>query len=185
VFGFGCPALLSKNLSQKCESFVTTVVNDSDCVPRMSMASMVNALMSITELDITPYAQQDFEETVNEMQRFFPSLVDGNAKRKILENLNGLLPEAPSSVDIDQKKRMDVILFPPGKVLHFYRDGFGVTASVTPCTFFDELEVTRRFLADHSFESGYERTFLDLMRQYHNDNFYVFDRKKMNPNSSQ
>jgi hypothetical protein len=175
VTGFGCPALLSKDVSEKVKDFVTTIVADSDCVPRMSMASMVNALMEVSELDITPYARQDFEETVDELRRFLPSLVDDNVKTKMIKNLNGLIPDPPA---IKEKKRMEVELFPPGKIIHFYRDGYGITGSVTPCTFFDELELSRRLLDDHFFEKGYQRMFLDLMRQFHSDNFYTFEREK-------
>ncbi|KAG7374533.1 lipase class 3 [Nitzschia inconspicua] len=139
VVGFGCPALLSKDVSQKAEEFVTTVVADSDCIPRMSMASMVNTLMDVTELDVTPYARQDFQQTVDELQRFLPSLVDDKTKENILDNLNKLLP-TPPKVGEKGKKRMEVVLFPPGKIIHFYRDGYGVTGSVTPATFFDEIE---------------------------------------------
>jgi hypothetical protein len=176
VLGFGCPALLSKDLAQKAEKIVTTVIADSDCVPRMSMATMVNALMNITELDWTPYARRDFEETVSEVQRMLPSLVSDSTRWKILNNLNGVLPD-PASFKHDPR-RMDVVLFPPGKCIHFYRDGVGVTGSIVPCTFFDELEVTRRLVDDHLFESGYKKIFLDLMRQYHNDNLYAFENEK-------
>jgi Lipase (class 3) len=183
VVGFGCPALLSKDLSQKAEKFVTTIVADSDCIPRMSMASMVNALMEVTELDITPYAKQDFEQTADELQRFLPSLVDESVKKKILDNLNGLLPEPPK-IDEKGKKRMKVELFPPGKIIHFYRDGYGISGSVTPATFFDEIEVNRRLLDDHFFNEGYQRIILDLMRQYHNDNFFTFEQEKVNDGNS-
>ena len=152
VTGFGCPALLSKDVSEQTKDFVTTIVADSDCVPRMSMASMVNALMEVSELDITPYARQDFEETVDELQRFLPSMVDDSVKSKIIENLNGLIPDPPT---VKEKKRMEVELFPPGKIIHFYRDGYGITGSVTPCTFFDEVELSRRLLDDHLIEKGY------------------------------
>jgi hypothetical protein len=34
VIGFGCPALLSRNLSQMTRDFVTTVIADADVIPR-------------------------------------------------------------------------------------------------------------------------------------------------------
>lgn len=178
VMGFGCPALLSENLSQEVENYVTTIVDDSDCIPRMSLASMVNALMDVTELDITPYAKQDFQQMVDELQRYLPSLVDDGVKMKMLDNLHAMLPEPPK-VDEKSKKRMKVELFPPGKIIHFYNDGYGVSGSVTPATFFDEIEVSRRLLDDHFFTEGYERIILDLMRQYHKDNFFTFKQHRV------
>ena len=87
VVGFGCPALLSPELSASYKDIVTTVIGDNDCVPRMSMATMVNALVDITDFDYTPFALRDLEEAVDELQRFLPSLVDSSIKEKILKNL--------------------------------------------------------------------------------------------------
>ena len=177
VVGFGCPALLSPELSSSYENIVTTVIGDNDCVPRMSMATMVNALVDITDLDYTPFALRDLEETVDELQRFLPSLVDGAVKEKILKNLHVLLPD-PSSIGNDESKRMEVVLYPPGRCIHFYSDGFGTAGSVVPCTFFDELDINRRLLHDHLIQTGYQKIFLDLMRQYNNDHHYKFNREK-------
>lgn len=181
VVGFGCPALLSSELSESYQDIITTVIGDNDCVPRMSMSTMVNALLDITELDYTPFALRDFEETVDEMQRFLPSFVDESVKEKILKNLHVLLPDRSSFVadhHADENKRMDVVLFPPGRCIHFYSDGFGIAGSVVPCTFFDELDINRRLLHDHLIQQGYQKIFLDLMRQYHNDNHFNFHREK-------
>lgn len=54
VIGFGCPALLSKELSEQTKGYITTVVADDDCVPRLSAASVVNALLDIMEHDYVP-----------------------------------------------------------------------------------------------------------------------------------
>jgi Lipase (class 3) len=177
VFGFGCPALLSEDLCKASEPFIVTVVDDADCVPRMSLATMVNGLMDIAELDWTEFALKDFNETVDEMERFLPSLVNESVKKDLLTKFMSMLPD-PSSFNKAEKKRMTPVLFPPGKVIHFYRDGYGVTGSVVPSTFFDELEITRRMLDDHFFTEGYEQIFLSLMRQYHGDNLFSFEKEE-------
>lgn len=46
VVGFGCPACLSKDLAEK-STFITTVVNDSDAIPRCSAASITNLLLNL------------------------------------------------------------------------------------------------------------------------------------------
>ena len=46
VVGFGCPALLSKDLAEK-STFITTIVNDSDAIPRTSAASITNLLLDL------------------------------------------------------------------------------------------------------------------------------------------
>lgn len=174
VVGFGCPALLSSDLSESYKNIITTVIGDNDCVPRMSMATMINALVDITGFDYTPFAIRDLEESVDEFQRYLPSLVDSAAKKKILKNLSDLLPEHSSIDDEESTRRMEVVLYPPGRCIHFYSDGFGTAGSVVPCTFFDELDFNRRLLHDHLIQQGYEKIFLDLMRQYKNDNNYKF-----------
>lgn len=76
------------------------------------------------------------------------------------------------------KNRMDPVLFPPGKVIHFYRDGVGVSGSVVPCEFFNELMISRRMVDDHLFFSGYQHIFLQLMREYNADHNFTFDGKR-------
>jgi hypothetical protein len=88
-----------------------------------------------------------------------------------------------SSFNKSEKKRMSPVLFPPGRVIHFYHDGYGVTGSVVSPTFFDELEITRRMLDDHFMKQGYEQIFLTMMRQYHGDNMYSFQEKAKLKNS--
>lgn len=48
VIGFGCPALLSKELAEKCQDYITTVVNDNDVIPRTSAATITNILLDLT-----------------------------------------------------------------------------------------------------------------------------------------
>lgn len=70
------------------------------------------------------------------------------------------------------KERLQTELFPPGQCIHFYRDGVGISATYSPPTFFNELEVRRTSLTDHLIVTGYTRIFLEIMRQqYEDDNF--------------
>jgi hypothetical protein len=48
VIGFGCPALLSQNLSLMTRNFVTTVIADADVIPR----SELNELLYLCDLDL-------------------------------------------------------------------------------------------------------------------------------------
>jgi hypothetical protein len=62
--GFGTPALLSPELSYKYRDIVTTVVTDSDCVPRMSGTTMVNAWLRIESHDFGEDLLFDFDHLV-------------------------------------------------------------------------------------------------------------------------
>ncbi|CAJ1937994.1 unnamed protein product [Cylindrotheca closterium] len=175
VIGFGCPALLSKELSQKTESFVTTVVADNDCIPRMSSATMLNAILDIASFDWTAYAKQDIADAVNEVSSYFPTLLK-DYKQTILETAHSLpVREMPARIPA---QRLEPILYPPGKCIHLYRDGFGISGNVVPCTFFSELDINRRMLHDHTVDMGYQLIFLDLMRQHHEDHHFQFQKEK-------
>lgn len=44
--GFGCPALLDKKQSEKWKDKILTIIDDADCVPRMSGAAGTPWLLS-------------------------------------------------------------------------------------------------------------------------------------------
>jgi hypothetical protein len=175
VIGFGCPALLSKDLSEKCKAFITTVVADDDCIPRMSKSTMSNSILDIGGYNWIPYVRRDIEHAVDEVQRFLPRVLTDTKKKKIMSVIHGLLP---GSIPPTTSKRMEPVLFPPGKCIHFYRDGFGISGNEVPCTFFNEINFSRRMIHDHLFQTGYQLIFLDLMRQHHNDHYFRFDIDK-------
>jgi len=76
------------------------------------------------------------------------------------------------------KERFQPSLFPPGSCIHFYRDGFGISGCYSPCTFFDQIDVSRTMLSDHSISTGYRRIFLELMRDYMNNQHFKFEEKE-------
>ena len=175
VIGFGCPALLSKDLSEKYKAFITTVVADDDCIPRMSSSTMLNAILDIGSYNWTQYAHRDIEGAVDEVQRFLPGVLSDANKEGIKSIINGLLPETPPP---PSSKRMKPVLFPPGKCIHFYRDGIGISGNEVPCSFFNEIDFSRRMVHDHLYHTGYQLIFLDLMRQHHDDHYFRFDIDK-------
>jgi hypothetical protein len=178
VFGFGCPALLSKDLSEQAKSYITTVVADNDCIPRMSTATMLNAILDIGEYNWIPSARRDIEDFVHYVATYFPFLFTAMIQQRILSTLDDILADTTTLIPPATTKRMIPELFPPGTCVHFYRDGFGITGNVVPCTFFHELDVSRRMIDDHLFQTGYKLIFLDLMRQQHNDHFFRFEIDK-------
>ncbi len=143
--GFGCPALLSLNLSQTATDFVTTVVADSDIIPRMSGATFANMLLDVASYDFTSKALEDLHDF----------LVFVNASLPLDIPIDDILTKVNSDMDrYDRpafakvtKERLPRVLYPPGSCIHLFRDGFGYTASYTPCSYFDSVDVTRTLLA--------------------------------------
>jgi len=92
VYGFGCPALLSEDLSKGTRDYITTVVYDNDCVPRMSLASMINAVTNIGEYNWIPRAKEDMKDLIDQIQIILPAgIITNNIKNRLLEILDNTL----------------------------------------------------------------------------------------------
>jgi hypothetical protein len=111
VFGFGCPALVSKDLSESAQSYITTVVGDNDCIPRMSLATMINAVLSIGEYNWVPKAKQDIEDLIDQVQIALPGIITGGVKNRLLEMLNSNLLST-IQIPTTTQERIEPILFP-------------------------------------------------------------------------
>jgi Lipase (class 3) len=60
--GFGCPALLNKDMSVKWKNKITTIISDADCVARMSGATIANMLMDVLEFDGSDLVMEDVHQ---------------------------------------------------------------------------------------------------------------------------
>jgi hypothetical protein len=49
-------------------------------------------------------------------------------------------------IEKELTNRIQPELFPPGRVIHLYRDGVGVSGCFVPNDFFNEIDVTRRMV---------------------------------------
>lgn len=166
--GFGCPALLSRELSESTKAYITTVVADADIVPRMSGASMFNAIVDLIGFNWTAMARDDFRFTMDRIDETTP-----------IEKIKHLLPpksqvlkwseEILNYTATEEFERVPVSLIPPGNCLHLFRDGIGYTGSVTPCNYFSSVEMTRTMVEDHLVMPGYHRALLTMMRDWNQD----------------
>jgi len=176
VVGFGCPALLSRKLAENA-TYITTVVNDSDMVPRLSGVALANLLLSVKEFDWIPYAKRDLSDTLNELQKSQPLIFTKTVRDKIEEILEPVIDsQMKDSIKHEFTERVEPELYPPGRCVHFWRDGSGISASYCPNHFFSEIDVSRRMIDDHVFVTGYELTFLEVMRQTKGDHHFRFDK---------
>ena len=139
------------------QDYVVTVVTDSDIVPRMSGAAIVNVLLDIMSFDWTSKALEDLDLTLEWLR--VPN------KEGIMKWAEGIMDkfDRPFFKQVS-KIRMEQVLFPPGNCIHFFRDGIGFTATFTPCSFFRDIEVSRSMVSDHMIPTGYHRAFLELLR---------------------
>ena len=84
----------------------------------------------------------------------------------------------------ERAKRLTPELYPPGQCIHFYRDGFGISAAVTPNSYFGDIDVSRRMIDDHLFFTGYQKTLLEVMRMHTGDHHFRFDADKQTRSES-
>jgi hypothetical protein len=175
AIGFGTPSLLSRELAESAEEYITTVVSDDDIIPRLNDITVANAVLDLMEHDWTPLARRDIEHAFREIQRRRPGLMTDSTLDDAMALVNaGIERFAKPKIKETTTDRLEPVLFPPGKCIHFYRDGAGVSVTYSPCTFFNELVVSRTCLRDHLMVGGYNRIFLRVMREQDNPHF-VFE----------
>ena len=169
--GFGCPSLLSRELSTSTKDYITTVVNDADIVPRMSGASMHNLMLDLIEYDWTDDALEDVEFT---LRRGRDSLDFGNLlpdTDTVLNWIRDYLNKKvlPKYSNIERKERLPSVLIPPGQCIHIFRDGYGFTCTYTPCDFFASVDFSPTVLDDHLIPTGYQRAVLSAVQDSDRD----------------
>lgn len=146
VLGFGCPALLSKDLAEEAD-FITTVINDTDIVPRLSGISVANLLLDIMEFDWSAYAKRDIRLVFEEFKRRQPSFLPKEASDTIMATIEPHLESfCASTIKEYTSQRLEPVLFPPGKCIHFYRDGYSTSAAIVPNDYFSAIHVNRRMI---------------------------------------
>ena len=189
VVGFGCPAILSKELSESTKDYVTTVIGDADVVPRMSAETIGNLMLDMMEYDWTPMARRDIKEALQEVQKNMSFLFKDDSVESIMGIVDTALEKyakpkilVEHSKDSEgsskeQRQRMETILYPPGTCIHFYRDGASISGSYVPCDFFNEIDLSRTMVEDHFVWGGYRKIFLEVMRSFLSDNNFRFDEK--------
>ena len=179
ALGFGTPSLLSPELSMSTKDYITTVVCDSDIVPRMSGSSMANAILDLVEYDWTDDAVRDIEFTLDRARDVFKgpmmSLFPDNDS--VMQWVTDWLDKEvrPKLKSQSKRERLPSVLIPPGACVHVFRDGYGFTASLTPCDFFSTVEVSRNIVDDHLVATGYHRALLSAAQDSDRDYNFQFD----------
>ena len=182
VVGFGSPPVLSHNLATSCP-YVLTVVNDCDVVPRLSGITLANALLKVRGFNWTSYAQRDINHAIDELGRRRPNIFPKDTVRKLKQSILPLLKDLWDSNSATESQ-ITPRLYVPGRCVHLFHDGRRLSASFVSNDFFAEIDVTRKMIDDHLFHSGYERSFLELLRYHTNDNNFCFEEKTTNAATS-
>ena len=157
MIGYGCPAIVTKNLAEQTSDYITTFINDSDIVPRLSGLSLTNLLYDIIEFDWMPYAQKDVQTVFHDLQEFQPILFNADTVTTMKNIITPILESIHHDTYIPSGTipRLDVELYPPGKCIHIYRTGHGPeeqqspphrSACYVPNWFYNQIDVNKHMI---------------------------------------
>ncbi len=172
--GFGSPSSLSPKLSRTMRNRITTVVNDADCVPRMSARSIVSAWIQVLQFNFTDLCLNDlnrmmpiikskyaiFGPLTDTMLNFWRSKMEDQIRKEAIKQLSRT-QKALVNASIDQYE----LLIPIGDCVHFYRDGTSWQSVYIDCLQFQEIEVVPHMIDDHSVSGGYYPGMLGYLRK--------------------
>jgi hypothetical protein len=174
ALGFGSPASLSPILSRAMKARITTVVNDADCVPRMSARSIVGAWIRVLQFNFTNLCLDDlnrlmpiirsklsiFGPWTNIMLSLWRSKTEDRIRKEATKQLSRT-QKALTNASNDQYE----LLIPIGNCVHFYPDGTSWQSVYIDCLQFQEIEVVPHMIDDHSVSGGYYHGMLGYLRK--------------------
>jgi hypothetical protein len=181
--GFGCPSLLSRELAASTSDFITTVVNDADVVPRMSGSSVTNLLTDLIEYDWTDKLLDDIEfsmQRAREVSGLGNLLPDADIVLKWANDfLDKEVRQKYANNKQQRRERLPSLLIPPGRCIHLFRDGYGVSAAFTPCDHFSSIEFSPTLIDDHLTMTGYYRAIISAVQDIDRDYFVSSTNKEL------
>lgn len=159
----------------------------------VSGATLINLLLDLNKFEYQDFAERDVEQALRDLQTMvgnretnkqLPFSIDEVAIQSVMGYVHrGIEKVSRGEEDMSKRsgknvaaEKMIPCLFPPGTCIHFYRDGSGIDGTYVPCTFFDEIDVARTMVDDHLISSGYRKIFLNMMRDFHKDDHFSFER---------
>lgn len=203
AIGFGSPSLLSAQLSESYQDVITTIISDSDVVPRLSAPSMVRLYYRMMTHHHGELAKAD----LHDLMRHLRTKAQRSTGVKVIDFLQAQLDKVGTLMDeriqeyvlkhkdrferylqrqqdtIDRGGVNEDYLEPAGTCIHLYRDGTGYTGAYTPCSFFTEIDFVPSMIDDHLIPPGYHRALVTLARDLLQDLDFSFEHQQLPPTS--
>jgi hypothetical protein len=153
MIGYGCPAILSPSLIAETHSYITTIIHDSDIVPRLSGVTLTNLFYDIIEFNWLPYAQRDIQSILSELQMRQPVLFSNDVINTINKTIAPVIESIFDDTYMEQGSipRRTVDLFPPGKCIHIHHtidesNNATTSSSYVPNWFYSTIDVNRHMI---------------------------------------
>jgi hypothetical protein len=118
-------------------------------------------------------------QLVNMISENVPFLLPEEKKEGVVAWFKDQIGRKSKSLPRGSLQRRDVVLYPPGKCIHFYRDGVGISTVEVPCTLFNELDLARSMVDDHMVTTGYSYIITETMRTHLKQPGFQFDNNVM------
>ena len=106
-------------------------------------------------------------------------LLPEEKKQDVIAWFQEQLKKNNKSLPTGSLPRREIVLYPPGKCIHFYRDGVGISTVEVPCTIFNELDVARSMVDDHLVPTGYNPILTETMRSHLKQSRFQFKNDVM------
>jgi len=172
VYAFATPACCSRNVALSCQSYITSVVNNNDCVPRMTLMNlrMMHKMFMLVDqkLEEKGLSPKDFKTA----KRYIQDLMVIDEDLLLTpEELNDFLKREFAEEDADEKFT-DMQLFVPGKVVSVWNNtkdpsiiGSKITTGVANA--FRQIFVEPNMVSDHACDM-YRQNLTHLLEQLAN-----------------
>jgi len=172
VYAFATPACCSYEASLQCQDYVTSVVHNTDCVPRLSLMNVRSffKLMNFvdTKLKENGMSPDSFASTI----QYLNDLITNKSKDLVTpKELQQFLQEINSEPRDD--RFLDLELYVPGRVVsiwkHDVEDSIIIGGKVTDgqTQVLKQLMIESTMISDHACDA-YRATMLQLMEHTSN-----------------
>lgn len=149
-YSFGCPSVLSLNLSEKYSSFIISIINGDDIVPLLSLSS-IDHLRKNVELFHQEY------QIYNQFSNF----------RKIISYFlsNNEYNNNPFIELIDLSEKKDIPLFPCGTIYHIKNQNNFISIYKSFPHLYNEIIFTNNCKHDHNLSSYKSNLFNYILKK--------------------
>lgn len=167
AYCYGCPPIMSLNLTRKYQKYITTFVNGNDCIPRLSYGSVDDIKTKILEI---------LSQSRNFLGRIFQTLQMGNPfglSDRSIKKLETIFksPAMPKITPIENPNYLQR-LWVPGTIIHIHQnDDEKLLIELSNPELLSNVVLTGRMFLDH-FPDQYELALgqaLEVSKRYNYD----------------
>jgi len=174
VYAFATPACCSYERSLQCSEYITSVVNNNDCVPRMSLNNLQLMCKLFIKIESKLEEKGLIPKDLRSAKRFFEEVVTVDSDvlispHELTQFFDKELAEESTSDEGQESNIQEVALFVPGKIVSVWNDTKDqsiINGKITNCKShaLRQLFIESNMLSDHSC-STYRKNLVQLLEK--------------------